>query len=74
MRWARASLLRGVSPRSVFTEIHRAIEEPAHRAGCELEMGLTEILIQDVERQSGALPLLQFALRELWEKRQGPDS
>jgi tetratricopeptide (TPR) repeat protein len=34
-------------------------------------MGLTERLIQDVERQSGALPLLQFALRELWEKRQG---
>jgi energy-coupling factor transporter ATP-binding protein EcfA2 len=48
-------------------ELQRAIEQPAHRAGCELETGLTEILIQDVERQSGALPLLQFALRELWE-------
>jgi tetratricopeptide (TPR) repeat protein len=52
-------------------ELERAIERPALRAGCELEMGLTERLIQDVERQSGALPLLQFALRELWEKRQG---
>jgi tetratricopeptide (TPR) repeat protein len=52
-------------------ELRRAIERPAQLAGCELEVGLTERLLQDVEHQPGALPLLQFALRELWERREG---
>ena len=52
-------------------ELHSAIEQPAHLAGCMLETGLTDILLQDVEHQAGALPLLQFALRELWEHRDG---
>jgi tetratricopeptide (TPR) repeat protein len=52
-------------------ELSRAIERPAQLAGCELETGLTEILLQDVERQAGALPLLQYALRELWQRRHG---
>ena len=52
-------------------ELQRAIERPAQLAGCELETGLTELLLQDVERQAGALPLLQHALRELWDRREG---
>ena len=52
-------------------ELRRAIVRPAQLAGCELETGLTELLLQDVEHQPGALPLLQYALRELWERREG---
>ena len=34
-------------------------------------MGLVDLLVQDVRRQPGALPLLQHALLELWNKREG---
>jgi WD40 repeat protein/energy-coupling factor transporter ATP-binding protein EcfA2 len=52
-------------------EFRRAIEMPALRAGCELEPGLTDLLLRDVEGQPGSLPLLQYALLELWEQRRG---
>jgi tetratricopeptide (TPR) repeat protein len=51
-------------------ELSSAIERPAQLVGCELETGLTDILLQDIERQPGALPLLQFALLELWKRRE----
>jgi hypothetical protein len=35
-----------------------------------VESGLTERLLADVEGQPGALPLLQFALTEVWKKRE----
>jgi WD40 repeat protein len=50
-------------------ELREAIERPAFRVGCEVEPGLTERLLADVEGQPGALPLLQFALTEVWKKR-----
>ncbi|HME09635.1 MAG TPA: ATP-binding protein, partial [Bryobacteraceae bacterium] len=52
-------------------ELRRAIEMPAQLVGCELEAGLVDLLVQDVRRQPGALPLLQHALLELWNKREG---
>ena len=52
-------------------ELHRAIERPAQLAGCELEPGLAQRLVQDVRDQPGGLPLLQHALLELWERRRG---
>ncbi len=52
-------------------ELRRAIERPAQLVGCELESGLVDFLLQGQERQAGALPLLQDALRELWERREG---
>jgi tetratricopeptide (TPR) repeat protein len=51
-------------------ELREAIEQPAFRVGCEVEPGLTERLLADVEGQPGALPLLQFALTEVWKKRE----
>jgi len=51
------------------TELREAIERPAFLVGCEVESGLTQRLLADVERRSGALPLLQFALTEVWKKR-----
>jgi WD40 repeat protein len=50
-------------------ELRQAIERPAFIAGCEVEPALTERLLADVEGQPGALPLLQFALTEVWKKR-----
>ena len=52
-------------------ELRRAIERPAQLIGCEFEPGLLERLIQDVKDQPGALPLMQYALLELWKNREG---
>jgi WD40 repeat protein len=52
-------------------ELRRAIERPTQLVGCELEASLVDLLLQDVRRQPGALPLLQHALLELWNKREG---
>jgi tetratricopeptide (TPR) repeat protein len=52
-------------------ELRRAIERPALLAGGEFEPGLVEVLLQDVAGQPGSLPLLQFTLMELWQRRDG---
>ena len=44
----------------------QVIEGPAKIAGLELEPGLTEALVQDMETDD-ALPLLAFTMRELFE-------
>jgi WD40 repeat protein/DNA-binding SARP family transcriptional activator len=50
-------------------ELERAIRLPAERAGVEVEPGLATALVADTVQQPGALPLLQFALMELFERR-----
>jgi WD40 repeat protein/transcriptional regulator with XRE-family HTH domain len=52
-------------------ELERAILGPAKRVGLRLEPGLTSTMIREVGEQPGALPLLQYALTELFEKREG---
>ncbi len=52
-------------------ELARAIEQPAARAGLELESGLADALMSDVAGEPGALPLLSTALLELWRARDG---
>jgi tetratricopeptide (TPR) repeat protein/energy-coupling factor transporter ATP-binding protein EcfA2 len=52
-------------------ELRLAIERPADLAGCTLEPGLTDLLLQDVQGQVGALPLLEYTLLELWRERLG---
>ena len=49
-----------------------AIEGPARRAGLRLEPGLVDLLVREVEGEPAALPLLSHALRETWERREGP--
>jgi WD40 repeat protein/serine/threonine protein kinase len=51
------------------TELRSAIELPALRAGLLFEPGLIDQIIRDVRDQPGALPLLQYALTELFERR-----
>jgi len=49
--------------------LRQAIEQPARRVGLELEEGLSDTILADVASQPGALPLLEHALLELWERR-----
>ncbi|OJH38339.1 CHAT domain-containing protein [Cystobacter ferrugineus] len=52
-------------------ELAAAIERPAREVGLELEAGLVEQLCLDVGQEPGALPLLEYALDLLWERREG---
>ena len=61
-------------------ELQEIISEPASRVGLRLEEGLADVIINDVldsSRQgegragrSTVLPLLEFALTQLWERRE----
>ncbi len=51
-------------------ELRRAISAPAESLDCEFEPGLVDLLCRDVREQTGALPLLQHTLRELWDRRE----
>ena len=54
-------------------ELAAMIENPAQVAGLGLEEGLAERILEDLlqngEARSSSLPLLEFALAQLWEKR-----
>ncbi len=51
-------------------ELTAAIREPAQRMGVRMEESVVTALVTDVIDQPGALPLLQYALTELFESRQ----
>jgi uncharacterized protein YjbI with pentapeptide repeats len=50
-------------------EMRLAIERPAEKTGVKLEEGLTERILDDVKQEPGNLPLLEFALTQLWVKQ-----
>ncbi len=52
-------------------DLMEAITEPARRAGLLLQDGLAGAIVEDVQSQAGALPLLQYTLTELYERREG---
>jgi len=52
-------------------ELTQVIEKPAQKLGVTFASGLVERILEDVENQPGNLPLLEFALTELWNKRTG---
>jgi WD40 repeat protein/energy-coupling factor transporter ATP-binding protein EcfA2 len=58
-------------PRLTGANLEQAIEEPAKLQGYQLESGLLGEIFQDLGTQNECLPLLQFALTELWQKRDG---
>jgi WD40 repeat protein len=51
------------------SELRRVVELPADRVGLRVEPELADALVDDVEGEPGALPLLSTALLELWQKR-----
>jgi len=52
-------------------ELAQAIERPAQVVGLELEAGLVEQMCQDIGQEPGALPLVEYALDLLWQRREG---
>ncbi len=63
-----ADIKLGAMSREELTEV---IEKPAKKLGVSFEAGLVERILNDVEDEPGNLPLLEFALTELWKKRTG---
>ncbi|MBK8985383.1 MAG: SUMF1/EgtB/PvdO family nonheme iron enzyme [Chloroflexi bacterium] len=51
-------------------ELRSAIEKPAESIGLKFEEGLVDALIREILGEPAALPLLQFALLQLWENRE----
>ena len=52
-------------------ELEAAIVRPAERQGVAFEEGLVARILDDVGGEPGNLPLLEFALTQLWERQQG---
>ena len=52
-------------------EVERAVTGPAERVGATFEAGLVAQVVADVAERPGALPLLQYALTELYDRRRG---
>lgn len=51
-------------------ELKSTILKPANEVNLSFEPGLVERVLNDVEGEPGNLPLLEFALTELWTRRQ----
>ncbi len=50
-------------------ELEEVITKPAERLGVVLQDGLKETIIKDLQSEPGNLPLLEFTLAQLWERR-----
>jgi DNA-binding SARP family transcriptional activator/WD40 repeat protein len=67
-RLSRSHALVGPMDRD---ELRAAIEQPAARAGLEVEGRLVDVLLSEVGDEAGSLPLLAATLLELWRVRDG---
>ena len=56
-----------------LAKMEEAISKPAAGAGIMVEPQLVAAILADAQAQPGALPLLQYALTELFERRQGSE-
>jgi WD40 repeat protein/class 3 adenylate cyclase len=65
-----SSRIESVVPLSA-DQLERAISGPARRVDVRLEDGLVATMLADVADQPGGLPLLEYALTELFERRDG---
>jgi WD40 repeat protein len=50
-------------------ELQEAIEQPAKEVDLKIQDGLTKIILDAVKSNPGELPLLEFCLKQLWEKQ-----
>ena len=64
---AHQELVAPMSP----DELHRAIDRQAEKVGLRFEADLGQDILEDVQDEPGAMPLLQHALLLLWERRHG---
>ncbi|MGV0023698.1 nSTAND1 domain-containing NTPase [Phormidesmis priestleyi] len=51
-------------------ELRTAITRPAEQLNVRLEEGLTDRILDEVDQEPGSLPLLEFALTQLWEQQE----
>ena len=51
--------------------LREAIEGPARLVGVKVEPELLDRMIEEVRNQPGSLPLLEYALLEVWKQRRG---
>ncbi len=52
-------------------EYRQIITAPAARVGLAVEPELVNVLVEEVVKEKGALPLLEFTLEQLWKNRVG---
>jgi WD40 repeat protein/energy-coupling factor transporter ATP-binding protein EcfA2 len=52
-------------------ELRASMERQAAAVGLRFEAGLSGVILDDVRGEPGAMPLLQHALHELWQRRRG---
>ena len=51
--------------------IKKVIAEPAKKLAVSFQDGLIDTIVKEITNQAGQLPLLEFALKELWETKVG---
>jgi uncharacterized protein YjbI with pentapeptide repeats len=56
-----------IVPAMSSEELRRAIQCPAEKAGHSLDFSTVNLLIDQSGNREGALPLLQFALQQIWD-------
>ena len=56
-----------IVPEMIADQTRRAIREPARLAGHPLDDATVEVLLAQTKERPGALGLLQFALKSIWE-------
>ncbi|MEG4107485.1 nSTAND1 domain-containing NTPase [Microcoleus sp. S13_C5] len=54
-----------------YEELEQVIVKPSEKLGVTFQEGLVKRILYDVESEPGNLPLLEFALTELWKWRKG---
>ncbi|MBW4573723.1 MAG: caspase family protein [Aphanothece sp. CMT-3BRIN-NPC111] len=59
-----------VPPGLIEEDYRQVIIKPAEQVGLKVDSGLVEVLLQELDRDAGDLPLLEFVLEQLWEHRQ----
>jgi DNA-binding SARP family transcriptional activator/WD40 repeat protein len=74
LRYPRIGQLMGTTTEVVSPltpeELERAIVRPAERSGLKVESALVPQIAADVAERPGALPLVQYALTELYDRRE----
>ncbi len=60
-----------IVPPMDIDELHHAMNGQANAVGLRFEADLSQQILDDVEGEPGAMPLLQHALWELWNRRHG---
>lgn len=53
------------------SDLRDVIKEPARQIGLKFQVGLVKELVSQIYSDPAGLPLLQFALRKLWDDKEG---